>query len=124
HVNLYGDYSFNDARNETYATMTRRVLDTSYLQHSTLLQTPVTHTYKAGIDWFIDKRSTLGLVVNGSSYTEGIRATSATPIVYIPTNRTDRILQANNHTDESRDNLNTDLAYRFADSAGHELNID
>src|SRR5579872_4485281 len=35
HFNLYGDYSFNEARNETYATMYRTQLDTSFLQHST-----------------------------------------------------------------------------------------
>jgi hypothetical protein len=53
-----------------------------------------------------------------------IRTASATPIVYIPKNQTDRILQANNHTNSSRDNVNADLNYHYADSLGRELNID
>jgi outer membrane beta-barrel protein/carboxypeptidase family protein/TonB-dependent receptor-like protein len=124
HLNVYGDYSLNDAQNETYATMYRTQLDTSFLQHSTLVLVPVSHNYKAGVDWFTGKRSTLGLIVTGSSSTESIRATSSTPIVYIPTNQTDRILEADNHTESSRDNLNADLGYRFADSSGHELTVD
>jgi hypothetical protein len=35
-----------------------------------------------------------------------------------------RILTANNTNDMSRDNVNFNLNYRFADTAGHELNID
>lgn len=124
HFNLYGDYSFRHGQYEQFATMHRIQLDTSFLQRSTFLQTPTTSTYKAGADWLIDPKNTLGLMVSGSSGTETIQATSATPIVYIPTNQTNRLLQANNHTTSSNDNVNTDLNYRYADTSGHELNID
>jgi len=124
HFNIYGDYSFNHGQYEVYATMHRTQLDTSFLQHSNFLSTPNTHTYKVGADWFLSKKSTLGLLVSGSSAVETLATTSATPIVYIPTNETSRILQANNHTVTSSDNVSTDLNYRRADSSGHELDID
>jgi len=124
HFNIYGDYSFNHGQYEPYATMYRTELDTLFLQRSTLLSTPTTHTYKVGADWFLNKKSTLGLLVSGSSATETIATTSATPIVYLPTNQTSRVLQANNNTGTTSDNVNTDLNYHYADSSGRELNID
>jgi iron complex outermembrane receptor protein len=124
HFNIYGDYSFNRAETQAYSTMYRTQLDTFFLQRSVFLSTPTTHTYKAGADWFLSHKSTLGLLVNGSSATETLATTSATPIVYIPTNETSRILQANNHTVTSSDNVNTDLNYRFADSSDRELDVD
>lgn len=124
HWNIYGDYSYDHGRYEQYATMHRTQLDTLFLQRSTYLSTPTTHNYKAGVDWFIDKKSTLGLLVNGSSSTETIQTNAVTPIVFVPTNQTNRLLQANNHTQTSDDNINTDLNYRYEDSSGHEGNID
>lgn len=124
HINVYGDYSYNNSINETYTTMYRAVADTSFLQRSTFVTKYDTHDYKAGLDWFIDRRSTLGLIVSGSTSISTLMTTSTTPIVYIPTNQTDRLLQANNYTDGTRDNVNTDLNYRRADSSGHQLVID
>lgn len=123
-LNIYGDYSYNHSQNEGYSTLYRTQLDTFFLQKTTLVTTSNTHNYKAGLDYFINKTSTLGFMVNGVSSEYHIRSTSATPIVYAPTNQTDRILRANNRTDGSRDNVNLDLNYRYADSSGHELNID
>ncbi|GGB09074.1 TonB-dependent receptor [Puia dinghuensis] len=123
-INIFGDYAYNHAQNETYATMYRTQLDTFFLQRSTLVSMNNTHTYKVGLDYFISSRSTLGLVVNGSSQDEQIRSNSATPIIYMPTNKTDRILQANNRTDGSRDNVNGNANYRYVDTSGRELDID
>jgi hypothetical protein len=122
-INVFGDYSYNHSLNETYATMYRTQLDTQFLQHSVLLSTNNSHNYKIGLDYFINNKSTLGLIVSGTFNDYAIRSNSATPIVYIPTNRTDRVLQANNHTDGKNNNVNINGNYRYADSSGHELNI-
>ncbi|HEY4109766.1 TonB-dependent receptor [Puia sp.] len=122
--NVFGDYSYNHSMNEGYSTMYRTQLDTFFLQKTTVITTSNTHNYKIGTDWFIDKQNTLGVIVNGISSTNAISSNAVTPIVYVPTNKTDRFLQANNRTNGSRDNVNFDLNYRFADSSGHELNID
>ena len=123
-INIFGDYSYRHALNETYATMERTQLDTSFLQRSTLLSNSNSHNYKAGFDYTLDKKSSLGIVVNGTFSDYAIRSKSATPIVYIPTNTTDRILHANNHTDGQNNNFNVNGNYRYTDSSGHELGID
>jgi hypothetical protein len=123
-INVFGEYSYNHDLNETYATMYRTIQDTQFLQRSTLLSTSNDHNFKTGLDYFINKKSTLGVILNGSFSDYGIRSNSATPIVFIPENKTDRILQANNHTDGQRNNVNADVNYHYTDSSGHELNVD
>jgi outer membrane receptor protein involved in Fe transport len=123
HLNVYGDYTYNYAINESLAKMYRELADTAFNQQSTLVTKAGTHSYRAGMDWFVDNRNTLGLVVNGSSTLYTLQTFSSTPIVYIPADRTEKLLVANNHTDETRDNVNADLNYRYADSSSRELNV-
>jgi len=123
-LNIYGDYTFNHSINETFATMYRAGQDTAFFQRSSLVTTSRTHSYRAGLDWSVDNRNTLGIVINGSSSVYTIATNSSTPIVYTPADRTEWLLQANNRTDGTRDNLNADLNYRFADSHRHQLDID
>src|SRR5258708_7627206 len=122
-VNVFGDYSYNHSLNETYATMYRTQLDTQFLQQSVLLSTNNSHNYKAGVDYFIDNKSTLGCVASGIFYDYSIRSNSATPILYIPTNKTDRILHPHNHTNNRDKNVNLNNNYHYADSSGHQLDI-
>jgi outer membrane receptor protein involved in Fe transport len=123
-LNVFGDYAYNRAINESFATMYRQQADTAFNQQSRLVTTTATHSYHGGLDWFMDNRSTLGIAVNGSSTIHSIGTASSTPIVYLPAHSTSRVLVANNHTGETRDNLNADINYRYADGAGHELNLD
>ncbi|MBS1663543.1 MAG: TonB-dependent receptor [Bacteroidetes bacterium] len=123
-INIFGDYSYRHSINETYATMERRQLDTFFLQRTNLITTSNSHNYKAGFDYSLDSRNSIGVVVNGSIADNGIQTTSATPIVYIPTNATARILQANGRTDGHNNNFNANINYRYADSSGHQLGFD
>ncbi|HVS95692.1 MAG TPA: TonB-dependent receptor [Puia sp.] len=122
--NLYGDYSYHYSNNGTVATMYRVRQDTSFNQQAGLVTMTGTHSYRAGLDWSVDNRNMLGLVISGSSSLSADASTSSTPIVYLPANRTERLLLANNHTDGSRDNINMDVNYRYADSGGRQLDID
>jgi iron complex outermembrane receptor protein len=122
--NIFGDYTFRHTMNEGYSTQYRTQLDTFFQQHTVLVTTNNTHNYKFGADYFINKQNTLGFIINGVSTQNAVNSYAVTPIVYVPTNETARILQANNITQGTRDNVNFDLNYRFADTSGHELNID
>jgi len=123
-INIFGDYSYNHTIYEGYSTQYRTQLDTFFLQKTVLVTTTNTHNYKFGADYFIDRKNTLGLIVNGLSSTYGISSNAGTSIVYAPTNETARLLRADNRTAGTRDHANFDINYRFADSSGHELNLD
>jgi outer membrane receptor protein involved in Fe transport len=123
-INIFGEYSYNHSIYEGYSTQRRTQLDTSFLQKTVLVTTTNAHNYKFGADYFIDGKSTLGFIVNGLSSTYGISSDAGTSITYVPKNQSDRVLQANNRTNGTRDHVNFDINYRFADSSGHELNVD
>jgi hypothetical protein len=123
-LNVFGDYSFNHSMNEGYSTQYRTALDTLFFQKITLVNTYNTHNYKIGADYFIDRKSTLGFIFNGVSSTIVTNSSGDTRIIDLPTNEIDRLLRANNQTHTTRDNNNFNLNYRFADTSGHELNLD
>ncbi len=123
-INIFGDYSFKHAMNEGFSTQYRSQLDTLFQQRTVLVTTTTHHNYKFGADYFINKTNTLGFLINGVSSKFDLNSNAVTPIIYIPTDQTARVLHANNQTGGTRDNINFDLNYRFADTSGHELNID
>jgi len=124
YVNVFGNYSYNDNTNENNINLYREVLDTLFDQKSKLKITNKSHNFKTGVDYFINKRSTIGFMANGSFADQEFNNYSRTEISYIPTKLTDRILIADNTNKNKKNNINGNVNYRYADSSGHELNID
>lgn len=123
-INLFGNYSYNYNKVESNIKLYRMQLDTLFDQHSTIDFANKSHNFKAGADYTLNKRSTLGAMVNGTLSDQDINNYSHTQISYIPTKQMNRILVADNTSTSKRDNINTNLNFRYADSASHELNID
>jgi hypothetical protein len=123
-VNLFGNYNFNDNRSENRMNLPRELLDTLFDNRSTMHFDSRSHTFKAGADFFINKKSTLGVMVNGNLSDFTVTNNSRTPIIYLPTKVTDRVLVADNSSGITRNNVNGNLNYRYADTAGRELNFD
>jgi hypothetical protein len=123
-INLFGNYSYNDNPSQWHISLYRKQLDTLFNQYSVTKSTSHTHNFKAGMDYFISKKSTLGVIINGTYSDPGNQVTSSTPITYLPTGELFRTLNANNSSKGRRDNTNFNLNYRWADTSGHELNID
>jgi len=82
------------------------------------------HNFKAGVDYFINNRSTIGVMVNGNLSNPNMSNKSSTVITYQPTDSVNRILKANNTSTSTRNNVNANINYHFADTSGHELNVD
>ncbi|HWK02399.1 MAG TPA: outer membrane beta-barrel family protein [Puia sp.] len=123
-INIFGNYSYNHNPVEYLSALHREQLDTLFDQHSTIRNTINSHNFKAGLDYFINKKNTLGLMVNGTYSDNSFKTNSSTPISYIPTGQLDRLLVANNRSSGRRDNTNLNVNYRYADTSGHELTVD
>lgn len=123
-LNLFGSYNYNNSLNESFMKLYRVSADTIFDQKSTMRNSNEGHSFKAGADYTINKSNTLGIMVNGSLNETDFSNNSRTPIIYQPDGKTDRLLRANNSSFGDRDNFNANINYRFADTAGHELNID
>ncbi len=81
--------------------------------------------YRAGVDFFLNSKHTIGVLANGSTNpgdwnTSGLAKMSDLHSV----DRIDSILVASNDVANDRNNLTLNLNYRFADTSGHSFNID
>ncbi|MBI3138082.1 MAG: TonB-dependent receptor [Sphingobacteriales bacterium] len=123
-INVFGNYNYNKGNYLMTMNGEKVQFDTFFLQKNEILFRNNTHGFKAGLDYFINKNHTIGVVLNGNIANNDVNTAGPMHFIYIPTGQTDRILKATNHNDMKRDNLNTNLNYRYAVTGGAELNID
>ncbi|MGI8582588.1 MAG: outer membrane beta-barrel protein [Chitinophagaceae bacterium] len=124
YINVFGNYNYNDSRNAMYMNLYRKQLDTLFDQRSLMSFKGHSHNFKAGADYFINKKSTIGVMINGSLGENVFANDSRTPISYIPSGQLVKTLTASNSTAGERKSGNLNFNYKYADTSGHELNID
>ncbi|WP_298733919.1 TonB-dependent receptor [uncultured Chitinophaga sp.] len=127
-MNLYGSYSYYTGRVEEKYTYDRTQLNqdnvlTHYNQASTDLDDSKRHNFKAGADFFLNSRHTLGFLMNGSVSRKEENISSRT-LIFTNVQTIDSVLQARNEQLLKRDNFNYNVNYRYQDSTGKQLNID
>jgi iron complex outermembrane recepter protein len=123
-VNIFGNYNYNNSKNSMLFELYREQLDTIFDQKNQFLSTNKSHGFKGGLDYFINKKSTIGVLINGNISDNSNLTNSRTPIIYKISKITDRILVANNSSEQERNNVNFNLNYRYVDTSGRELNLD
>jgi hypothetical protein len=127
----YGDwYNWQSFRREQYQDDQRadgtpgedwRVFDQKNIEYWGNRRTGL----RAGTDWFINSKHTVGILLNGSTNPGNWNSNSVAQISDLHTaDRVDSLLVASNSADGDRKDLNINLNYRFADTSGHSLNID
>ncbi|MGG9963677.1 outer membrane beta-barrel protein [Ferruginibacter sp. SUN106] len=124
-MNLFGNYNYNQGLNESNFSIYRIQKDTIFDQKSRITQNnKYGHNFKTGVDFFINKKSTFGVVVNGNVSASDIVTEGPMKIIYKPTNTLSRLLLANGDNATTRSNVNFNLNYRYAVTGGSELNLD
>lgn len=128
-VNVFGNYSYVNRQSAQSNTISRAIpyqgKTTYFNQESFRPNTFVGHSYKAGLDYFINQKSTIGVLVNGFSNDwrspAGINNTTISDenqqVTSRPTTRTDaRQFMAN---------ITGNLNYKYDfDGKGHEWTAD
>jgi len=123
-VNLYGNYSINWGDNRSYINMFRTQADTVYNSKSVQNYYDTNNNFKTGLDIFIDKKSTLGLMITGDLSNGNIQNNSVNAISPVSSGVLNRTLYGLNQMSNSRRNLNYNTNYSYSDTLGHSLNID
>lgn len=123
-INIFGNYNYSNNKTNMLFDLYRSVLDTIFDNKTNAIMGNKNHVFKTGIDFFIDKKNTFGVLINGDISENNFNNNSRTPIIYKPTGVVDRILVANNVNKMKGNNVNFNLNYRFADTSGHELTLD
>jgi hypothetical protein len=123
-INVFANAGVNLGNNENTMYLKRIQKDTLYDQVSTNINKSKSFNLKAGADFFVDKKRTLGVMAtvnhgNNESVSEG-----NTPIYYVPTEQFIKNLKATNSIPNNRTNANFNINYRYADTTGKEINFD
>ncbi len=123
-INLYSNYNYNNGTYFANSTQCRQILDTSFNQSTRNKSQNKIHNFKAGTDYNIDSRQTLGVVVNGALFDNTLYSNSSNYISSLSSSKPNKILFADNTNTGKRHNINTNINYHFADTLGHVLNLD
>lgn len=124
HVNIFGNYNYNNGDYLMRMNATKVTFDTMFDQHNRILFKNNTHGFKGGLDYFINKKSTVGVVLSGNLADNNFGTSGPMDFIYIPSGQLVKVLQASNNNAMKRDNINTNLNYRYSVSGGSDLSVD
>jgi Outer membrane protein beta-barrel family/Carboxypeptidase regulatory-like domain len=117
-INIFSTYSFSYSPNQQNIAIYRTVLDSIFDEAGTVRDLRKTHNFKIGADYFINKKSTFGVMVNGILADPTSTVNNKTVISNSATSTVNRILVAHNDSKMKRHNANINLNYNYADAKG------
>lgn len=123
-VNLFSNIGGALGLNENDLNLYRIQKDSLYDQHSENKNNNKSLSLKAGADYFINSKNTIGVLVTGNFNNTEFISNSNTAVYYQPGNQYIKTLQAYNSIPGHRTNVNTNLNYRYTDTTGREINFD
>ena len=124
-VNVFGNANVHRGDWHNYQNFNREQNDHFYTQESKELYENRYLGYRAGADWYLNSKHTVGVLVNGSVNPNVWSTKGFTNIGRLNNGgQIDTLLRATNTVDSKRNNLNANFNYRFADTSGHSLNFD
>lgn len=122
-LNIFSNYSYSYSPNEQHLLIERKLSDSLFNQQGTINDLRRSHNFKMGADYFINKKSTIGLMVNGILADPRSNAASTTFISNVKAGAVDRLLLGSNDNNMKRHNANTNVNYSFTDPKGTSLVI-
>ncbi|MGZ5135985.1 MAG: TonB-dependent receptor domain-containing protein, partial [Flavitalea sp.] len=134
HLNIFSNYSYGFVPNRQTIEVYRTVLDSLFDQSSIMSDKRISHNYKIGLDYFLNKRNIVGIMVNGILANPISETDGKTFISNTITKSVDRILVADNSNRMKRYNANINLNYSYnslktslslnADKGSYDINSD
>ncbi len=117
-INIFSTYNYTYTPNSQRLDVMRTVLDSLFDQSGSMFDVRESHNFKLGADYFINKKNTIGVIVNGIISDPTSTTRSNTFISNINAGKIDRKLVADNNTVMKRNNANINLNYSFTDPKG------
>lgn len=123
-TNFFGNYSNRWGDNYGFMNLYRQQNGLIFDARTDNINDGLSQNAKAGVDIFINRKSTLGVILNANINNGTGRSFSRTPISRMGESSPFQVLVADNTSASDVSNLSGNINYRFADTLGHELNID
>jgi iron complex outermembrane recepter protein len=121
-VNIFGTYNYNNSTNENNIKIYRTVLDSIFDQRGNMINKVIAHNFKTGFDYFINKKSTFGVILNGN-FADPKFSNYSRMAISKEGSAVDRVLIANNTNDMKRNNVNVNLNYTYNNPDGRSLTL-
>ena len=122
-INLFGMYNGTAGSTGMDFNLYRVIRDTAFDQKSKLEFKNRNQSFKTGVDYTLNTKSAIGVLLNGSIATPTLENFTRTPIVSLASSKAVRILNAANINEMDNRNLNTNLWYSYKDTVGRSLLI-
>jgi iron complex outermembrane recepter protein len=123
-INIFSNLSGSIGDHDNKLDIYRIQSDTIYDQHSDLTNERRNANIKAGVDYFIDNKNTIGFLVTSNFAHDVFNSTGSTAIYYQPTNQFVKTLVATNNIPGNNVNSNFNINYRYSDTSGKEIGFD
>jgi len=127
-LNLFGNYNYGKNERENRIDIDRisngKTADTYFMQVGSSLRKQNNNNFKAGLDYFIDKKNTIGVLVNGY-FNHGTEASVNNTLIGPSFQKVDSMLVSNTLQTNKYNNLSYNLNYKSVlDTAGSEISAD
>ncbi|KAA9041891.1 TonB-dependent receptor [Ginsengibacter hankyongi] len=123
-INIFSNYSNNYGHYRNIFNLYRVQNDSTYDQHSINLNNNKSNNVKAGIDYSINTKNIIGVMVTANFNNSTSNTNSNTVISPNSTGTPNRILYASNDLPGDRNNVDYNINYHFADTSGRTLDVD
>jgi len=126
-LNLFGNYNYGKTTRENIITIDRisnGTPDTYFMQSGSSLRKQQNNNFKAGLDYFINKNNTIGVLVNGY-FNRGTEASRNNTLIGPSFQQVDSTLASNSLQTNKYNNVSYNLNYKSVlDTAGSEISAD
>ncbi|MCB0603017.1 MAG: TonB-dependent receptor, partial [Saprospiraceae bacterium] len=122
--NLYGSYGYNEGQHYNYMNLYREQVGGVFDQKSSHQGSSNNNSFRLGGDYFLNKKNTLGFLVNGNVSNYKFNSDSRMAISRIGSSTIDSFLLATSNNTGSRSNYNFNVNYRFDSGSGTVFNVD
>ena len=126
-LNVFGNYNYGNNRNNNLLEINRIANgnpDTYFMQVTTANKKRTNNNFKAGIDYFINKKNTIGLLVNGYLNTS-LETPNGKTLIGKSYSKTDFVLKSDGIIENKYQNFSYNLNYKSVlDSSGSEISAD
>lgn len=123
HFNVFGNYGYNDSRWRNINNFLREQSGNTFDQEAIQVSKNQGHNFKAGADYFLNERHTLGVMVRGNIGKSKWTSNSNSDIGAIG-GGIERVLSSQSINPDTSTNLSYNFNYKYEDTSGVSLNFD
>ena len=122
--NLYGNISNGIGKSTGFLYLKRQQSNTEFDAKTESVYDPKSTNIRIGYDYFITKKSTLGVILNTNLNNKSSRNNSRTPIQAFTSTSIDSVLIAKNRSNGNSQNYLINTNYKYSDTFETSFNVD